>query len=346
MLDVGIFAAKAFVIVFSLGSLILLIAVLAARANHKPELSVEPLHDNLKDLEFFLKGFTLNKDELKREKKKLKEEQKKKDKEQKKKSAKSDIAEAKKRIFTFNFKGDINASQVENLREEITSILQLATPKDEVVARIESPGGVVHGYGLAASQLLRLREKSIPLTICVDKVAASGGYMMACVGTKILAAPFAILGSIGVVAQVPNVNRLLKKHDVDFKEYTAGEYKRTVSMLGEITPKGEQKFREQLDDTHALFKEWVHTNRPQVNLDQVATGEYWYGERAKNLGLIDHIQTSDDYLLTAFQAETPIYEIKYEKKKHLSEKFSAFLSATISLSVERVTQAFENRRFF
>jgi serine protease SohB len=351
MLEVGIFAAKACIIFFAIAGLIIVVAVIAARAKHRPELSVEPLHKNLKELSFFLKSFTLDKEEMKQEKKKLKaheKEQHKKDEQKKKAISKTNPAtpQHEKRIFTLSFKGDVSASQVDNLREEITSILQLATPQDEVVAKIESPGGVVHGYGLAASQLLRLRERQIPLTVCVDKVAASGGYMMACVANQVIAAPFAILGSIGVIAQVPNVHRLLKKHDVDFKEYTAGEYKRTVTMLGEITAKGEQKFKEQLDDTHALFKEWVQANRPQVNLEQVATGEYWYGERAKTLGLIDSIQTSDEYLLDAYRAETPIYEIKYEKKKHLSEKFSFFLSSTVAGAVEKVTQAFEKRQYF
>ncbi|MGK3627588.1 protease SohB, partial [Acinetobacter sp. A11] len=149
------------------------------------------------------------------------------------------------KIFVLDFKGDIQASAVENLREEITLILATAKAgRDRIVVRLESPGGMVHGYGLAAAQLVRLRDAGFHLTICVDKVAASGGYMMACIANEIIAAPFAIVGSIGVVAQVPNFNRLLKEHNVDFELYTAGQYKRTVTMFGENTPEGKAKFEE------------------------------------------------------------------------------------------------------
>ena len=108
-------------------------------------------------------------------------------------------------------------------------------------------------YGLAASQMQRIRDKKLKLTVCVDKVAASGGYMMAVVADKIIAAPFAVLGSIGVLAQVPNFHRLLKKHDVDFEMLTAGKYKRTLTMFGENTDKGREKFQEDIEDTHVLF---------------------------------------------------------------------------------------------
>ena len=339
MIEVGIFAAKALVIFFSVAAIILLIAVLTARASQKPELEVQPLHKHLKDIASFLKGYTLSKSDLKAERKKEKAEQKEEKKQDK-------DAQPKKKVFVLNFNGDVKASQVDNLREEITAILQLATPIDEVVVRLESPGGVVHGYGLAASQLMRIRDRQIQLTICVDKVAASGGYMMACVANRILGAPFAIFGSIGVVAQVPNVHRLLKKNDVDYHEYTAGEFKRTVSVLGEITAKGEQKFLEQLEDTHQLFKKWVGGHRPQIDMGLVATGEYWYGERALSLGLVDELTTSDDYLLKAYQAHSPIYEIKYEKKRHLSEKLSDILGQSATKAFDRVVQRLETQQFF
>ena len=337
MLEVGIFAAKTGIIIFGIAFIIILIAFIAMRSQSKTELQIEPIHKNMEELEQTLKSVTLSKEELKQEKKKQKAKQKAEDK-----KSTLDV----KKIFVINFNGDMKASQVENLRKEITSVLQVASIKDEVVVKVESPGGVVHGYGLAASQLLRIRERKIPLTICVDKVAASGGYMMACVANKIVAAPFAILGSIGVVAQVPNFNKILKKYDVDYKEYTAGEFKRTVSILGEITPKGEQKFLEQLEDTHKLFKEFVGTHRPQIRLDDIATGEHWYGERAKIHGLIDEISTSDDYLLKSFEAESPIYEIKYEQKKGLSEKISDMLGKAALKIISEVSQQAEKQRFF
>lgn len=224
------------------------------------------------------------------------------------------------KIFVLDFKGDIQASAVENLREEITLILATAKAgRDRVVVRLESPGGMVHGYGLAAAQLVRLRDAGFHLTICVDKVAASGGYMMACIANEIIAAPFAIVGSIGVVAQVPNFNRLLKQHNVDFELYTAGQYKRTVTMFGENTPEGKAKFEEELQQTHVLFKHFVEKYRPQLNVDKVATGEHWYGEDALDLNLVDKLQTSDEYLL-ALLPQHDVYVINTRKKATLGEK--------------------------
>nr|WP_278357482.1 protease SohB [Acinetobacter lwoffii] len=224
------------------------------------------------------------------------------------------------KIYVLDFKGDMAASAVEGLREEITLILATAKAgRDRVVVRLESPGGMVHGYGLAAAQLVRLREAGFHLTICVDKVAASGGYMMACIANEIISAPFAIVGSIGVVAQVPNFNRLLKDNKIDFELYTAGQYKRTVTMFGENTEEGKAKFEEELQQTHALFKHFVEKYRPQLNIEKVATGEHWYGRDALDLNLVDKLQTSDEYLLSLL-TQHDVYSIQTRKKPTLGEK--------------------------
>ena len=225
-----------------------------------------------------------------------------------------------KKIFVIDFKGDVNASAVDQLREEITLILATAKAgKDQIVLRLESPGGVVHGYGLAAAQLVRLREAGFHLTICVDKVAASGGYMMACIGSEIVAAPFAILGSIGVVAQLPNFNKLLKEHNIDYEVFTAGEYKRTVTVFGENSEEGKRKFEQELQQTHQLFKHFVENYRPQLKVEDVATGEHWYGEDAKKLNLVDELKTSDAYLLEKLPKHD-VYVITTRKKPTLGEK--------------------------
>ena len=224
------------------------------------------------------------------------------------------------KIYVLDFKGDTAASAVEQLREEITLILATAKAgRDRVVVRLESPGGMVHGYGLAAAQLVRLRDAGFHLTICVDKVAASGGYMMACIGSEIVSAPFAILGSIGVVAQVPNFNRLLKEKNIDFEMYTAGQYKRTVTMFGENTEEGKAKFEEELQQTHVLFKHFVEKYRPQLNVEKVATGEHWYGQDALDLNLVDQLKTSDEYLLGLLGLHD-VYVIQTRKKPTLGEK--------------------------
>ena len=224
------------------------------------------------------------------------------------------------KVYVLDFKGDMAASAVESLREEITLILATAKAgRDRVVLRLESPGGMVHGYGLAAAQLVRLRDAGFNLTICVDKVAASGGYMMACIANEIVSAPFAVLGSIGVVAQVPNFNRLLKEHNVDFELYTAGQYKRTVTMFGENTEEGKAKFEEELQQTHVLFKHFVEKYRPQLNVEKVATGEHWYGQDALDLNLVDKLQTSDEYLLSLL-TQHDVYLIQTRRKPTLVEK--------------------------
>lgn len=236
--------------------------------------------------------------------------------------------ETKKRIFVLDFDGDIRANAVENMREEISAVLTVASASDEVLIRLESPGGVVHGYGLAASQLQRIKDAKIPLVACVDKVAASGGYMMACVADKIVAAPFSIIGSIGVVAQLPNFHRLLKKNDIDFEQHTAGDYKRTVTMFGENTDADRAKFKQELEDTHGLFKDFVSNNRPDLDIDKVATGEHWHGIQALELGLVDELRTSDDYLLAAHK-EHAIFHVKHVAKKTLGQKFGMAAQGTV-----------------
>ena len=236
--------------------------------------------------------------------------------------------QAKPRIYVLDFDGDIKASAVDSLRHEVTALLGIATPADEVVLRMESGGGMVHSYGLASSQLARIRQAGIPLTVCVDKVAASGGYMMACIGDKILSAPFAILGSIGVVAQVPNVHRLLKKHNIDFEVLTAGEHKRTLTVFGENTDKGREKFQEDLQITHELFKDFVAHYRPQLAMDEIATGEVWLGQAALGKQLVDALMTSDEYLAGKAR-DAELFHLHYAQHKTLQERVGLAASLTL-----------------
>lgn len=253
--------------------------------------------------------------------------------------------EARSRVYVLDFDGDIKASAVESLRHEITALLSMATPQDEVVLRLESGGGMVHGYGLAASQLVRIRQAGVPLTVCVDKVAASGGYMMACIGEKILSAPFAILGSIGVVAQLPNLHRLLKKHDVDFEMLTAGEYKRTLTVFGENTEQGREKFQEDLDTTHELFKNFVARYRPKLAIDEVATGEIWLGQAALGMQLVDELKTSDQYLAER-ASEAELFQLHYAERKTLQERFGMAASMAVDRFVLTWWSRLNQQRFW
>jgi len=242
-----------------------------------------------------------------------------------------------KRVYLIDFKGDIRASQVRGLRREITTILSVADVFDEVLVRVESGGGTVHGYGLAAAQLERVRNRNIALTVCVDKVAASGGYLMACVANKIIAAPFAIIGSIGVMAQIPNIHRLLKKHDVDVELLTAGEYKRTLTVLGENTDKGREKFISELQIIHDQFKRFIGKFRPQTDINTVATGEVWSGQAALNMNLIDEVLTSDEYIISTCEI-AEVYRVKYEMKKSVMAKFGLAAEAGVERYVDKWLQ--------
>lgn len=244
----------------------------------------------------------------------------------KEKKAQPKSKETKKRTFVLNFHGDIRASRVAALCEEITALLTIANKNDEVLVRLESGGGAVHGYGLAASQLQRIKEANVRLVVAIDKIAASGGYLMACVADYIIAAPFATVGSIGVLAQLPNFHRFLQKKSIDFAQITAGEYKRTLTLFGENTEKGREKVQQEVNETHALFKSFIKEHRKAVDIERVATGEHWFASQAIHLKLVDELKTSDDYLLTASQQHA-LFEIQY-KLKHppLGQRLSQSVS--------------------
>ena len=247
--------------------------------------------------------------------------------------------------YIVDFNGDINASAVKSLREEVSAILSVASNADEVLVRLESSGGVVHGYGLAASQLQRIRDRGIPLVIAIDKVAASGGYMMACVGTHVLAAPFAIIGSIGVIGQVPNINKLLKKHDVDIEMHTAGAYKRTLTVLGENTDAARDKFVEDLNQTHELFKQLVGRMRPELDVAKVSTGEIWFGQEAIALKLVDEVITSDEYLQSRV-CDHRVMRLAHKYRKNLAQRAGFGLEAAVDRTVLRWLGRLQNARFF
>ncbi|WP_417446843.1 protease SohB [Kangiella sp.] len=254
-------------------------------------------------------------------------------------------SDSPQRMYVIDFEGDIHASGVESLREEITAILATANKSDQVMVRLESPGGLVHSYGLAASQLKRIRDAGLKLTITVDEVAASGGYMMACVADELVAAPFAVLGSIGVVAEIPNFNRLLQKANIDYEQHTAGQHKRTLTMFGQNTTVAREKFKQELEEAHDLFKTFIHENRPDLDLDKVATGEHWYGRQALQLGLVDKIQTSDDVILDALNT-MDVYSIKYDIRKPLTERLSVNLYQAMDKFVLRWIQRSSQSNIF
>ena len=333
LFDYGLFLAKALTLLAVLVLLLLIISSVTQRhrEDESGHIEVKNVNETIDNLSFSLKQLVLKPHQRKREEKENRK-RKKKEKRAENKDANSGVND-RNRVFVIDFLGDIHASGVKSLREEVTAILSVARDIDEVLIRLESPGGIVHGYGLAASQLRRITNQGLNLTVAVDKVAASGGYMMACIGNRIIAAPFALLGSIGVVAQMPNFHRFLKNRDVDVEVLTAGEHKRTLTVFGENTDKGREKFVQELEDVHTLFKEFVSDNRPQVNIDAVSTGEAWYGTRAIQNDLVDELMTSDEFITNKCK-DSDVFLVKYVLHKgkidRLMERFSGGILESLS----------------
>ena len=317
--DYGLFLAKLGTVAVAIVVVVGVIVALTKRGAHQEGLLVEHLNKRLEGLGDTVRLAVQGKDQFKQTFK----ERKKEAKELAKKGSQ------RKRVYVIDFKGDIRATATTSLREEVSAVLAVASEDDQVLVRLENSGGTVHEHGLAASQLLRIKEKNIPLIISVDKVAASGGYLMACVASRIIAAPFAIVGSIGVIAQLPNFNRFLEDKGVDFEQITAGRYKRTVTMFGKNTDEDRGKLKEEIEDVHELFKMQILGHRPQIDIERIATGEHWYGTRALELGLIDEIRTSDDFLSEA-SAECDLYGVTFKRKKSLSERLLGVAESLLS----------------
>jgi len=382
LIQYGMFLAKVATIVVAL--ILVIGAIVSAgsrqrRSNKRGEIVVVRLNEHLEDLHDAVRDEVIdsatlkleNKARAKREKEEAKAEKKRAVAEAKEKAkaktqsatvksstaiAEEDVTLAsekegrngkltrRKRVYVLDFDGDVAAEEVSSLREEITTVLSIAETCDEIILKLESPGGMVHAYGLAASQLQRIKDAKIPLTICVDKVAASGGYMMACLADKLIAAPFAIIGSIGVVVQLPNFHKVLKKNDVDYEVISAGEFKRTLSTFGEITDKGRAKVQEDVENIHDIFKQWVKTHRPIVDVGRVATGETWVGMQAKERYLVDELNTSDDVLVAACR-EADVFEVQFKVKQTLQDKLGAAIEAGIARATNRVLAADRTKDF-
>ena len=341
--EYGLFLAQA--VTFVAAVLILVSALVSIgmrqRADqHEGHIEIRDLNEKYRHIGQAIRDMVDEPDVLKAQKKADKKAEKAKAKAAKKKHKKEPDTEAddrRKRLYVLNFDGDIRASATDNLREEISAVLPQIEKGDEILVKVESPGGLVHSYGLAASQLQRIKTAGVSLTIAVDKVAASGGYMMACVADRIIAAPFAVLGSIGVLAQLPNFHRLLQKNNIDFELLTAGEYKRTLTMFGENTDKGREKFVEELEETHALFKGFVSTNRPALDIAKVATGEIWYGQNALQEGLVDELQTSDAFV-QARLTDWDVFEVRFVHKKNWQEKLGMAAEGALQRSFLKIWQ--------
>ena len=333
--DYGIFLLKVITIALAITiPILIIIGSSKSKTPNKGSLVVKNLSKKYENMGSTIRSSLLNPKELK----KYNKEVQKKNKKDQKKPSKDDA------VYVLNFNGDIQASEVSKLKHEINAILLSDTKCKEVVIKVESGGGSAYAYGLCAAELKRLVDNKIKLTVCIDKVAASGGYLMSCVASKIIAAPWAIVGSIGVIAQLPNFHRLLKKNSIDFEMHTAGEFKRTLTTLGENTEDGRKKFKSELEDLHLIFKDFVKEQRPQVDTKVVATGEVWQGDKAIEVGLIDELGTSDDYLV-GLSKKLKLYEIEYVEKKNLSERFAFSTQLLIEKSILKIYDIVNRDRF-
>lgn len=326
----SLFLAKAATILIFIWLLLSLMVSLTHKPNEQDQIEIKNLNRKFDNLKLLMQKSMLSKKQAKELLKRNKKQNKKNKNENK-----------RQRVFVLNFVGNIKASAVKHLRKEITALLAVATPEDEVVICLENAGGMVHEHGFASSQLERIKQRNIPLTVAVDKVAASGGYMMACVADRIVAAPFSIIGSIGVIAQLPNFNRLLEKHGIEYEQVKAGDLKRTLTMFGKNTDEDRERFAEQMEETHALFKEFVADNRKQIDIQEIATGEHWLGKRALELKLVDELITSDDYLLRKSES-ADVYEVKHSAPKSVSEK----IMGNAQLAFEKAMTILWERKLF
>jgi len=331
--DYLVFLLKVFTIALAITvPLLLIIGSSKGKTQAKGKLAITNLSDKFEDMGNAVRSSNMNPKELKKFYKDIN------------KSKKKKTDENEPSIFVLNFNGDIQASEVEKLKYEINAILLSESECKEVVVKVESGGGSAYAYGLCAAELKRLVDNDISLTVCIDKVAASGGYLMSCVATKIIAAPWAIVGSIGVIAQLPNFHRLLKKNLIDFELHTAGEFKRTLTTLGENTEDGRDKFKADLEDLHVIFKDFVKEQRPEVDTAVVATGEVWQGEEAVRVGLVDSLETSDNYLVNLSKDAT-LFEIEYIEKKNLSERFAFSMQLILEKSVVKFYDLINRDRY-
>ena len=333
--EYGVFLLKVITIALAITiPLLLVIGTSKSKNPSKGSLIVKNLSKKYEDMGTAIRSSQLNPKELKKYNKEI----------QKKKKADDKKPSKEDSVYVLNFNGDIQASEVAKLKHEINAILLSDTKCKEVVIKVESGGGSAYAYGLCATELKRLVDNKIKLTVCIDKVAASGGYLMSCVASKIIAAPWAIVGSIGVIAQLPNFHRLLKKNSIDFEMHTAGEFKRTLTTLGENTEEGRKKFKSELEDLHVIFKDFVKEQRPQVDTKIVATGEVWQGKKAIEVGLIDALSTSDDYLVR-LSKKLKLFEIEYVEKKNLTERFAISTQLLIEKSFLKFYDIINRDRF-
>ncbi len=309
--EYGMFLLKLLSFVVIVGGATLFLIATSKKSGPGERITIRRLNDEMQSRDDSLRAQLLDKDSAK----KLRKERNRERKARQRKQA----GDARSRIFVLEFKGDIKATATASLREEITTILNVAGDGDQVFLKLENAGGAVHEHGLAASQLLRLKQAGVKLTIVVDKIAASGGYLMACVADRLVAAPFAIIGSIGVIAQLPNFHRFLDERGIDFEQLTAGRFKRTLTMFGENTEEGREKLREELAEVHDLFKDQIAAQRPQIDLDAVATGEHWYGAQALELQLVDELGTSDDLIRDAAR-DADLYSVSFRRRRSLPER--------------------------
>lgn len=255
------------------------------------------------------------------------------------------------KVAVLKFKGDIRASARFAFAKLVDEVVLNAREFKEVVVVVESPGGGVSEYGMLFAELERMRkcEENFQLTVVVDTVAASGGYLMSLPAHKILAAPFAMVGSIGVVSFIPNIRELLEANKIKPRTFTAGDFKRTVTLTDEGDEKSAEQYKQQLALIHEQFKQALKKYRPQVELEKVATGEAWLASTTveKELQLVDGLNTSHALLLEMNQSFDLVeYSSKAERKTFLKrilgcdDENQSIVDQIVTKFVDEVSQRF------
>lgn len=240
------------------------------------------------------------------------------------------------------FEGDTMATGRQDFARMVDEVLHNKERIQRVIVVVNSPGGGVSVYGQMFAGMERMRNAGVDVTACVDTYAASGGYLMSVPAQRIIAAPFAMVGSIGVVSEFMNFNKLLRRLGVEPMTITAGELKRTVTPLSEVTEENKAAYKAQLEAIHRQFIAVVKKYR-EVDADRVCTGNHWTAAESVELklNLVDGLATSQEYLFEANQTEDLVTISKlqnpYEKSVlGLARRF-------IHLVADEVSERFSGR---
>ena len=255
-----------------------------------------------------------------------------------------DFLSSKKRINVVGLRGiigDLGRFQKGLTLEGCSEILERAfTYKNPslVIIKINSPGGSPVQSELIHNRIkdLAKRNKTKVITIAED-VAASGGYMLMCAGDILLANKSSIVGSIGVISASFGFKKLIDKVGIKRRVFTKGDRKSFLDPFEEVSKKDINKLIKVQDSIFENFKDLVLKNRKKkIKPSQVFNGEFWTGEQAKSIGLVDSNEDLNSYIEKNFGKKVRIRHI--EGKKSFIKNLLGSKASSVDL-IDQLVQA-------